>query len=350
MNTMKNIFNLKSTLLLAIAAFALLIASCEKDTDGSADTKPGNPTFSAVTPVEAAGGTVITVTGSGLGDIRKIMFDKNNVPATFQPNLNTDNAILFRVPDTAFGGAQNIILTNSEGKTLSVPFKVIALPTVSEIYPIDFEPGTVVTLTGNNLGDVTKVVIDGTSNEASIVSKDRKQLVITMPATTVNRAKLRITNASGERLIDREMTYIPNAFAIFTEGFMNGMQDWSWAGTHDVATGVAYHGTKSFRVIYSAGGWQGASLHKDDPRVPMAQYTYITFWAKGGTADMNMQIWSENGGSQKTITIPANVWTYFKLPIVGHMETVMLERLNFQAVGPNGSNQTIYLDNILIVK
>jgi len=336
-------------LLIAVCA-AVMLAACKKDTDGMPELSAGTPTFGAITPGEAAGGSTITLTGSGLGQMRSIVFETNNVPATFQPNLNTESSLIFRVPDTAFGGTQNIIFTNVDGKTLSVPFKVVALATVSEIYPLEFEPGTTVTLTGNNLSDVTKVVIDGTTDEATIVSKSRKQLVITMPATTVNRAKLRITNASGERLIDREMTYIPNAVQIFVEGWGPGMHDWSWAGTHDIATGVAYHGTKSFRVIYSAGGWQGASIHRDDPRIKMSDYTYLTFWAKGGTADMNLQVWSENGGSQKTVTIPANVWTYFKMPIQGHMQDVMLERLNLQAVGPNGGNQTIYYDNILLVK
>jgi hypothetical protein len=165
----------------------------------------------------------------------------------------------------------------------------------------------------------------------------------------VNRAKLKITNSSGERVASQEMTYIPNAFPIFVEGWGPLMQDWSWAGTHDVSTAFAYSGTKSFRVIYSANGWQGASIHRDDPRIKMSDYTYLTFWAKGGTADINMQVYSENGGSKVTITVPANVWTYFKMPIQGHMETVMLERLNFQAVGP-AANQTIYFDNILLVK
>lgn len=345
---MKNIFSFKH--FLAIGALAVIaVSSCKKDTDGSPDSGPGNPTMTSITPAEAAGGAVVTITGSGLGGMRTIVFDKNNVPATFQPNLNSDNSILFRVPDTAFGGPQNIILTNVDGKTLSVPFKVIALPTVSEIYPIDFQAGTQVTLTGNNLGDVTNVVIDGTTDQATIGSKDRKKLVITMPSTTVNRAKLKLTNSSGERVLSQEMTYIPNAAVIFVEGWGQGMQDWSWAGTHDISSTEAYHGTKSFRVIYSANGWQGASIHRDDPRIKMSDYTYLTFWVKGGTADINMQVYSENGGSKVTITIPANVWTYFKMPIQGHMETVMLERLNFQAVGPAG-NQTIHFDNILLVK
>jgi hypothetical protein len=263
--------------------------------------------------------------------------------------LNTDNSILFRVPDTAFGGPQNIVLTNVNGQTLTVPFKVIALPTISTITPIDFQPGTQVTITGNNLGDVTSVVINGTSDAATIVSKDRKKLVITMPSTTVNRAKLKLTNSSGERITDQELTYIPNAFAVFTEGWGPNMQDWSWAGTHDISSTEAYMGTKSFRVIYSANGYQGASIHREDPKINMSDYTYLTFWVKGGTADMNMQVYSENGGSKKTITIPANVWTYFKMPIQGHMDGVSLERLDFQAVGP-AANQTVYFDNILFVK
>src|SRR5215211_1267513 len=102
---MKNIFGFKN--FLAIAALVVIAASsCKKDTDGSPGSSPGNPTMTGITPAEAAGGAVVTITGSGLGGMRTIVFDKNNVPATFQPNLNSDNAILFRVPDTAFGGQQ----------------------------------------------------------------------------------------------------------------------------------------------------------------------------------------------------------------------------------------------------
>lgn len=346
---MKHIIKLNTIALATITAVAVMLAACKKDSDGSPQTSAGTPTLAQVTPGEAAGGSVVTVTGSGLGQMRTIVFDKNNVPTTFQPNLNSDNSILFRVPDTAFGGPQNIILTNVNGQTLSVPFKVIALPTVSDVTPIDFEPGTQVTITGNNLSDVTSVVLDGTTDAATIVSKERKKLVITMPTTTVNRAKLKITNSSGERITAQELTYIPKALAIFTEGWGSGFQDWSWAGTHDISSTEAYSGTKSFRVVYSANGWQGASIHKEDPRINMSDYTYLTFWAKGGTADIKMQVWSEQGGAKVSVTVPANVWTYFKMPIQGHMNGLQLERLNFQAEGP-AANQTIFLDNILLVK
>lgn len=339
--------SIKSFLWAGVCALAL--TACEKDSDGSPSYKAGTPA-GIIAPGESAGGTVVTLTGSGLGQMRTIVFDKNNVPATFQPNLNTESSIVFRVPDTAFGGPQNIVFTNSEGKSLTVPFKVIALPTVTAASSVDFEQGTTITLTGNNLDDVSKVLIDGTTDEATVVSKSRKQMVITMPASNVNRGKLKITNSSGDRVTDIEFTNMAKAFKIFTEGWDNGMQDWSWAAEHGASSNAAFLGTKSLRVLYSSGAWGAVSIHKDDPKLNVSDYTYLTFYAKGGTADMQADVYSENGGSHKTITIPANVWTYFKLPIQGHMNGVQLERLDFQARGPNGGDQVIYFDNIMFVK
>jgi hypothetical protein len=347
---MKKIFSIKYLPLFLAMGISLLILSCRKDTDGSPENKPGNPVSAGISPDSASGGSVITLKGSGLGDMRTIVFDKNNVPASFQPNLSTENSLVFRVPDTAFGGPQHIVFTNSNGNTLSVPFKVIALPGVSSASTTDFEPGTQITLTGNNLDDVSSVVIDGTSDAATIISKTRKQMVIQMPATSVERAKLRITNSSGFRVTDLEFTNIPKSFSFFTENFDNGIQDWSWASTHQASNEQAFMGTKSIKAIYGSGGWQAISLHRNDPKIAVSDYKYLTFYVKGGTADQQFEVFSENGGSHKTITVPANVWTYYKLTISEFMAGVMLERLDFQIHGPNGGDQTIYFDNILFVK
>src|SRR4051812_10291116 len=187
---MKKIFFISGAGLLNLLLATALLVSCKKDLSGSAEVDPGAMQGTSITPGEAPGGTSLTLKGSGLGAIRSIVFDKNNVPAAFTPTLNTDNVVIFRVPDTAFGGDQHIIFTNKEGRTLSMPFKVIALPTVTTAFPTDFEAGTVVTLNGNNLDDVTSVVLNGTSDAAVIVSKTRKEMVIKMPASNINRAKL----------------------------------------------------------------------------------------------------------------------------------------------------------------
>jgi hypothetical protein len=81
------------------------------------------------------------------------------------------------VPDTAYGGNQNITLTNVDGKSVTVPFRVLAYPVVSSAFPTDFQAGSTVTLTGSNLDDVTSVVINGTTDAATIVSKTRSQMI-----------------------------------------------------------------------------------------------------------------------------------------------------------------------------
>src|SRR5215204_6212365 len=104
---MKYILKINYNAILVFACVvALTVTACKKDSDGSPKSKAGTPVMAAITPAEAAGNTVVTSTGSGLGQMRTIVFDKNNVPAFFQPNLNTETSLVFRVPDTAFGGQQ----------------------------------------------------------------------------------------------------------------------------------------------------------------------------------------------------------------------------------------------------
>ncbi|RYY96924.1 MAG: cell shape determination protein CcmA [Chitinophagaceae bacterium] len=346
---MKNRFS--TALALAFFLSIACLVSCKKDTDGAPDSKAGNPVMAAITPGEASGGTVITLTGSGLGAMRSIVFQTANasVPATFQSNLNTESSLLFRVPDTAFGGPQNIIFTNSEGKQLTVPFKVVALPTVTSITPIEFAQDTIVTVIGNNLDGVTNVTIEGTTSTATVISSARKKLVLKMPATTVNRAKLNITNASGSRVSDIELTYLPNALQLFMEGFGTGVQDWSWANTHDVSTNAAIMGSQSLRAVFGGGSYGAVSL-RYDTNIPFSQYTYLTFWAKGGSADMQLSIWPDmpSGAPTQTVTIPANVWTYFKVPL-NYIGAAASQRLNLQGMAP-ATDQTIYFDNVLLVK
>jgi hypothetical protein len=128
---------------LYILAAVVVFASCTKK--GS-----GTPTSNGIKPDSAASGVVLTLTGSGLSNIRSVVFDKNNTPAALNPNFNTDNAVIFRVPDTAAIGTQNIVFTNADGKKLTVPFKVLALATITSANIYEFTAGSQITLTGSN--------------------------------------------------------------------------------------------------------------------------------------------------------------------------------------------------------
>lgn len=339
--------NLFTRLFLLLAIVSVLLMGCEKDSDGSPDIKTGAMSSGTINPNSAAGGEVITLTGTGIGQVRSIVFDKNNVPAPFLSTLNTDANLVFRVPDTAFGGPQNIIFTNADGKTLSVPFSVIALPNVTAAFPTDFEAGTQVTLTGNNLDDVSAVVLDGTTDACTIVSQTRKQMVISMPLSTTDRAKLKLTNASGVRITDMEFVNVSRAITVFTEQLNNGFENWGWGGTFAASADDKITGASSMKAAYDpAGSWGGMQLGNGGS-IDITPYRYFSFWVKGADVDKNFQFWL-NWGNQKVITVPANKWTYFRYELATNYPGVTsVNNVTFQIVD---AGKTVYFDNIMFFK
>ncbi|HRI20133.1 MAG TPA: IPT/TIG domain-containing protein, partial [Panacibacter sp.] len=248
--------------------------------------------------------------------------------------------------DTASGGPQNIIFTNSLGKTLIVPFKVLAYPNVTAAFPTDFQQGTVITLTGTNLADVNKVVINGTSDEATIVSKSKKELVIQMPASAASRGSLKITNASGDLITTQEFVNVSAAATVFSEQLDNGFQNWGWGGSFDASSEAFITGAKGMKAAYDPSGtWGGMQLGGGN--IDLTGYKYFSFWAKGADVDKNVQFWL-NWGNQKVITIPANKWTYFRYQLVTDYPGVTsVNNVTFQIFD---AGKTIYFDNIMFVK
>lgn len=344
---MKKLLSIKLNLAILLSlSLVFAISGCKKDTDGSPDVSAGNPVSTSVTPVSGSGGTSVTIQGSGLGQMRTIIFDNHNVPAPFVSTLNADNSMIFRVPDTAFGGPQNIVLTNSEGKTLTVPFNVVALPLVTTAFPTDFEPNTLVKLDGINFESVSKVEFDGTTTTATIVSQSRKQMVIKMPATTLTRAKLKLTNTSGFKVTDMEFVNVNQAACVFKDDLTNGFQSWSWGGDFTASTVDQITGTSCMKAAYDpAGTWGGMQLGGGS--INTAGYKYFTFWAKGADVDKNVQFWL-NWNNQQVITIPANKWTYYRYELaVSFPGTGVVDNVTYQM---QNEGKTVLFDNIMFIK
>lgn len=344
---MKKISAYISLLSVILFAIAVTFSACKKDTDGSPDISAGTPVLSTVAPTAGAGGAVVTVTGTGLGKIVSIVFENGSVPATFQPNLNTETAIIFRVPLLAEGGNQNIILTNIEGKTLSVPFEVLLPPAITSVFPTDFQAGSTVTITGNNLADVTDVVINGTTDAATIVSKTLTQLVITMPASEVNTGKLAITNVAGTTVTDQVFVNVDKAITVFTDQLNNGFESWSWGGTFEPSTDFIVSGTKSMKAAFDPTGTWGGMQLGNGGSINIADYRYFSFWIKGADIEKKFQFWI-NWGNQKQIVVPAGVWTYFRYDLITEFPGVTdVNNVTFQIYD---EGHTVYFDNIIFYK
>lgn len=346
---MKKIFLAKISFLpVILIALTLITSSCEKDTDGSPENKPGTPVLKSVEPAQGSGGAVVTVTGTGLGDIQTIVFDKNSIPTAVTSTLNTSTHILFRVPTDAYGGDQNIILTNSKGKTLSVPFNVVALPIVNTAFPTDFQAGSTVTITGNNLDDVSEVIIEGTTDAATIVSQTRKSLVLTMPTSTADKGKLVLTNLSGKDTTSFTFVNIDRAAKVFTDQFDSGFQSWSWGGAYTSSTDDFITGTSSLKCVFEAKkSWGGLQLGGGN--IDLTGYRYFAFWIKGGTADIGFNIWLNWAGSN-TFTAPAGKWTYFQFDLLTTAGWTGLGSVNNVCFQIQGGGETVYIDNITFIK
>ncbi len=359
-----SIYSLASLSMLTLAT-GLAISSCQKDTDGTPQIGPGNPVATKILPDSASGGAVVTLTGTGLGDIRTILFDKQNVPAGFQTTLNTDGAIIFRVPSEAVGGKQNIILTNSAGQSVKVPFKVLAFPTVSAVSMYDFTKGTKVTLTGNNFDDVTSVAladsVKGISDAATIVSKSKTELVVTMPASTLTRGTLAITNGTGRIRTKQEFINTDLAHQIFTDVYGKNYQDNSWGDAGAVSTKETLIGTASVSKNFQKGNWHlFAFANWTTPLAYSADYTYMTGWIKGGSVDYPLFITTDaskagfgNFVDANQVNVKAGVWNYFKIKL-SDMDFwgpgKKLQQVGFRIKGPDKQDEVFYFDNIMLVK
>lgn len=357
---MKTKFLIK-TMSLVILVSAIII-SCKKDDSGNAFPPAASLTIS---PDSGAGGNLVTITGSDLADVQNIIFDKDSVPASFNPVFNTNNALLFRIPDTANGGNQKIILIKKNGASVAIPFKVIALVTISGVSNYDFVGGDQIILTGNNLGDVSKVALAGTSDNATIVSATKQQLVIKMPNTNANRAKLIITNASGTITSTQEFVNMNNAYQLFTDDYQNGVVNGSW-GPATTSTDLANvkTGTTSFAATYQKGNWSADGFANWGTGIPdlLSQgYTYLTFWIKGGSQDYTLYLTASTkaGGSygnadQSTpVNVKAGVWNYFKL----NLSDIKLwangsfcKQIGWWIKGPDAQDETFYFDDVMFVK
>lgn len=339
-----------SALFLILLSLMWIFNGCKKDTDGSPDVPAGTPVFESITPTEGPVTTMLTLKGQGLGQIVSIIFDMNNAPAVINPNLNTETSILFRVPDTAFRGQQNIILTNVDGKTLAVPFDVLAYSIVNSAFPTDFQSGSTITLTGNNLDVCTKVLLEGTTDEAEILSSSLNTAVIKMPTSDVNKCRLVLTSAAGDRTTDLIFINIDKALPVFTDGLMNGFESWSWGGTFETSSDYAVTGTSSMKAAYDpAGTWGGLQLGNGGS-INVTEYRYFTFWVRGADVEKKMQFWINWADQKVDVVIPAGVWTYYKYDLITDYPTIdktMVNNITFQMYE---EGHTVYFDNIVFIK
>lgn len=179
------------------------------------------PVISSFTPTAAPFGATVTVSGVRFLGATQVTF--NGTSAAF--TVVSATSITATVPNGATDGP--IAVTTPAGSDTSVqPFNVTFPPTITSFTPAKGDPGTLVTITGTDLGAATQVKFNGVPASFTIVSAT--QITATVPNTATN-GPISITNAEGSgtssgifSLAPVLSSFAPNAGAVGTTVTLSG--------------------------------------------------------------------------------------------------------------------------------
>ena len=200
-----------------------------------------------------AGGTVVTITGSGFLGATGVTF--GGTPGTAFTVVN-DTTITVTSPagDT---GLVDVVVLDPEGDSAPVPFEYGAVASIATgLDPISGSEagGTVVTITGTGFTGATGVTFDGTVGTAFTVDSDT-QITVTSPAGAVGVVDVVVVDAAGNAApLDFEYTADGSDVASLdpTSGSEAGGTVVTITGTGFLgSTGVTFDGTlgTAFTVV-----------------------------------------------------------------------------------------------------
>jgi len=334
--------------------------------------------------------------GKNLGSTTQITF--NGVIAYFNRALISDNTLVVSIPTTVptigAGATNKLIVTTLHGSVAYTFVTLTPVPTIVSTSDYNFWAGSQITLTGFGFATVSSVGVVGSTAQCSIVSQTDDQLTIQFPANVlpgVNETNLQLTyvyNSSGSTKVSTSTLVfvdLDNAYNVFyMNNFQNTWIDNSWAHPSGVSTAASHAGTASIVASYPAGGWQiegwAGWNSSTGGIVYSSSYKYLTFWVKGGVATHTLvlvgdkmyggygQVQNANAYTAQLITVPAGVWTYFKIPLAAPSTPYSKSStlLNFWANGTTAQqlgfflqggltnipdvNETLYFDEVAFTK
>lgn len=328
-------------------------------------------------------GWYYVIHGTNLGSASSITF--NGLSAYFNRALITDTTLIVQVPSkTPYYGPQandSLVVTTLNGKAY-YKFTILPPPPTPTSYSnYNFSAGSQITLTGVGFSSVTSVNILGASGSGttSIISQNDSVLVLQFNATAVTRGNLVFTyNAGGNSQTQpatQELVDLDNAYQVFIDNSLNGWGSWSW-GPAGTSTAKVKSGTASFGAQYGANSWwidgfRNGGGGATDGLAYSPDYTYLSFWVYGGSADEKIYVefgggpsagFNQNQVAANQYDVPPGVWTYYKIPIgnlvwnnianSGNWAANSSQPLSTVAFFMNSNNvvEQLYFDDIILIK
>ncbi|MBV9873022.1 MAG: IPT/TIG domain-containing protein, partial [Frankiaceae bacterium] len=162
---------------------------------------PPAPAVTGLSPASGptAGGTTVTITGSGFTGATKVMFG-NVAAASFTADSDTQITAVSPAKATS---RVNVRVVTPGGSSPTAPANAYTFvppaPTVTAISPTGgpIAGGTVVTITGTGFTGATKVSFGPNSVTSFSVDSDTQVMVQSPPATSPGKVNIRVRTPGG---------------------------------------------------------------------------------------------------------------------------------------------------------
>lgn len=183
---------------LFLLMLAVIMVSCKKENTAEEQPTPETPQITSISPKNPQPDDVVTITGTGFGNIVKdLKVSVGNTALSITSVTNTE--IKFTVPATLVSGTLTVtikgvaaIIKDPLGASITVKPKTAATPTFTAMSPANGKVGDVITLTGTNFNpqmSENKVFFatttGGTVVLATVKSASTTQLTVEVPASAV---------------------------------------------------------------------------------------------------------------------------------------------------------------------
>ena len=259
------------------------------------------PTITGVSPASGptAGGTSVTITGTGFTGVTALKFGANNGVGVTVVNSTTMTA----TSPAGSAGTVNVTVTATGGTSATGAanqFTYIPAPTVTSISPTagPSAGGTSVTITGTGFTGATAVTFGATAATGFTVNS-ATQITATAPAGT-GTVDVRVTTTGGTSATSGADQYTFVASPTVTS--ISPTAGPAAGGTTVTITGTGFSGTTA--VTFGATAATGFTVNSA---------TQITATAPAGTGTVDVRVTTTGGTSA---TSAADQFTYVAAPAV----------------------------------
>ena len=303
-------------------------------------------------PASARPGDNITIKGEYMNWVTQVWFEKDKMVDSFVSK--SLNELVVKIPMDAQSGKITLIGSGTEPMEVESETTLnVMLPAITSLNPNPVEREKNLTINGTDLDLVKGVMFKGKPTaDTTFESRSATQLVIKVPKEA-DRGKIELVAFSGVKIESAEDLKLVGdlpalddfPLAIYTDGLENGFQDWSWAVRDFNSTGKVRQGTKSIKVIYGGGGYEGLTFHNDNGPAT-GNYSKLEFSVFGdeGSAGKKLNlIINGNWGAQYQFSLVEGEWRTFSFNLADIGNPSQLKEIVIQSAGWTG---IVYVDHV----